>query len=139
MERTAVIHAHDDALPGGDIGHARVGGQRQCWMRRSHGVHVVSLAGGGLAVVKFSSVPRGDAALLVGAQRGRRNILAPEYRVGAIGEAMERLEPWRGVGNRLEIGRWIGARAVILVIAAAFGSLAFRGKGRRFATGGRRT
>src|SRR5207237_1651774 len=133
MERTAVIHADDDTLPGRDIGHARVGGQRQCWMRRSHAVHVVGLAGRSLAVVEFASIPRRDAALLVWTQRGRRNVVAPENRVRAIGEAMERLEPWRRVGNHREIRRWIIARTVILVIAAALGNFGGRRNGRRFA------
>jgi len=104
-------------------------------VRGGHGVHIVGLAGSGLATVKFSPIPRRDAALLVRTKAGRGNIVAPEDGVRAIGKAIQRLQPRRRIGNRIEIGRWIVARAVVLVIAtAALGNVGRRRNRRCFAT-----
>src|SRR5215831_7463590 len=44
MERAAVVDAHDDAPPVGQIGDAGVARYRQDRVRRGHGVHVVALS-----------------------------------------------------------------------------------------------
>ena len=121
QERAAVVDAHDHALARRDVGHARIGGQRQRRVGGRHRVHVVGLADRRLLAMELAAVPRCDAALLVRAERRRGDVVAAEHRVRTVGRATERLEPRARVGDRIEIGRDVFAWAVVLVVAGLSG------------------
>ncbi len=105
-ERTAIIDAHDDAATIGEIGDARVAGQRQCLVRRSHRKHVVGLAGRGAQAVKLRAVPGGDAAFDIADAAAEYGVAAAENLVeGWIAERAARLIARYRIGNAAEVGR----------------------------------
>ena len=113
QERPAIVDAHDHALAGRDVGHARIRRQRQRRMRGGHRVHVVGLADRRLLAVELAAVPRRDAALLVRPQRGRRHVVLARapctagWRSGASGSSRGAAS---GIASRLAGGLRRGRR-----------------------------
>ena len=120
VKRPAIVHAHDNRFARGDIRHARVARQGQQRVRRAHRVHVVYLAGGGFLPVIALAVPTRHAARLVGREPGIRRVGVAEHRIRPAGEFVDRFDFRRRFGNRIQVHRRIGARAVVEIIAAGF-------------------
>jgi hypothetical protein len=132
QEGPAIVDAHDDALAGRDVRHARVRRQRQRRVRRGHRIHVVRLADRRFLAVELAPVPRGDAALVIRIQYRCRNVFAAEDRIRSVRRAMQRFDARHGVGNRVEIGRRARAGTVVQIIFARRGGCAaWNGASRR--------
>ena len=122
MERAAVVDPHDHLRAGAQVGHPRIGRDRQGRMRCRHLVHVVALARRCLLAMELLAVPAARAALLQRLGVGQRHIRLAEDDI--------RLVTTRGVGFDLRLGirhglqmrRWRVARAVVEIIAAATGA-----------------
>ena len=92
-ERAAIVDAHDHAAAVGEIGDARVAGQRQRLVRGGHREHVIRFAGRGAQAVKLRAVPGGDAALDVAGGAGEYHVaVAGDFVEGRIAERAARLQ-----------------------------------------------
>ena len=63
VERAAVVDPHHHAAAVGQVGDARIAGNRQRGMRRGHRVHVVGLAARGGRAMEAAPIPAADAGL----------------------------------------------------------------------------
>ena len=99
-ERAAVVDAHDDAAAVGQVGHARVGGNRQRLVRCRHRVHVVGLAAGGACRLERRAVPARPRRAHVALGRGQHVVALAEHfigrRIAVSGCAARRAAPHPG-------------------------------------------
>ena len=112
LERTAIVHAHDDAAAVAKVRDLYVCRQRQCLVCGGHRIHVVTLAVRRSRCVKPRSVPRRDAALVITLGRIEYEVALPEHGVeGRIAALRARLRPRDRFWYRRDVaGRHVARR-----------------------------
>src|SRR5690606_41659882 len=87
-------------------------------MRCRHGVHVVRLAAGCRSTMELPAIPGSVALDPIGTPRGVRNIALSGNDIRTVGTACQGFDPRRGVGNGMKVGRGVGMRAILAIVAA---------------------
>src|SRR5690606_4759413 len=100
---------------------------------------IVGFAVGRLAAVEFLAVPGGHAGFAIGAVGSEGDVSLAQHAVGPQVGGRVGLNAWNGVGGVEDVGRYVGTRAVVLVVAPSFvagGAAPGQNHGRRDASQG---